>query len=121
MRFSDAIERGNYGDLKDELGDLLLQVVFHARMAEENGYFTFKEVVTAICEKMIRRHSHVFTSTGKQDAAVVRKAWEDIKREERAEKAPGTGGVGLLDDIPNALPALMRAIKLQKPRCGRWI
>jgi MazG family protein len=110
---SDAIERGDFGDLKDELGDLLLQVVFHARMAEETGHFAYKDVVAAICDKMIRRHPHVFSAKGEQSPSGVRKAWEDIKREERAGKASDDKPNGLLDDVPNALPALMRAIKLQ--------
>jgi len=110
---SDAIERGDFVDLRDELGDLLLQVVFHARMAEETGYFAYKDVVASICDKMIRRHPHVFEAKGGQSTAGVRKAWEDIKREERAGKALGAQEKGLLDDVPNALPALMRAIKLQ--------
>ncbi len=110
---SDAIERGDFKDLKDELGDLLLQVVFHARMAEETGHFAYKDVVAAICEKMVRRHPHVFETTGAQSTAGVSKAWEDIKREERAEKGLGAEEKGLLDDVPNALPALMRALKLQ--------
>jgi MazG family protein len=110
---SDAIERGDFADLRDELGDLLLQVVFHARMAEETGHFAYKDVVAAICDKMVRRHPHVFSTKGGQNASGVRKAWEDIKREERAGKAEGGKTDGLLDDVPNALPALMRAIKLQ--------
>ena len=110
---SDAIERGDFMDLKDELGDLLLQVVFHARMAEETGHFAYKDVVAAICEKMVRRHPHVFEAKGGQSTAGVRKAWEDIKRDERAGKGLGAQENGLLDDVPNALPALMRALKLQ--------
>ena len=110
---SDAIERGDFEDLKDELGDLLLQVVFHARMAEETGYFAYKDVVAAICEKMVRRHPHVFEGKGGQTAAGVRQSWEDIKREERAKKNLKGEKISLLDDVPNALPALIRALKLQ--------
>jgi MazG family protein len=110
---SDAIERGNFSDLKDELGDLLLQVVFHACIAEENDYFTYKDVVSGICKKMIRRHPHVFDSTGKKDVVAVRESWENIKRQERTEKIRGTANTGLLDDIPKALPSLTRSIKLQ--------
>ena len=117
----DAIERADYADLKDELGDLLLQVVFHARMAEEAGLFNFDDVVEAIADKMIRRHPHVFSddtsdnSIGKSDtsAAQVKQSWEAIKDRERAEKA-GTDETSLLDDIPQPLPGLTRAIKLQK-------
>lgn len=110
---SDAIERGDFDDLRDELGDLLLQVVFHARMAEETGHFAYKDVVAGICEKMIRRHPHVFGDKGGQDTAGVRKAWEDIKKQERADKGGSSPNSGLLDDVPSALPALMRALKLQ--------
>ncbi len=108
---ASSIEAGDFTSLKDELGDLLLQVVFHAQMASEQGLFNFADVVAAICEKMIRRHPHVFGETGVQSAAGVTHAWEEIKRQERAEKSGEAGG--LLDDVPTALPALMRAIKLQ--------
>jgi ATP diphosphatase len=107
---SDAIERGNLSDLRDELGDLLLQVVFHSRMAEEQGEFAFADVAEAICDKMIRRHPHVFgdaEAIASSQAQTV--AWEDHKKKERSEKS---GGV--LDDVPRALPALLRALKLQK-------
>jgi ATP diphosphatase len=108
---SSAIETRDYTALKDELGDLLLQVVFHAQMAREQDLFDFGGVVEAICAKMIRRHPHVFGSSEVAGASGVSRAWEEIKRQERAEK---TGAPkGLLDDIPSALPSLMRAIKLQ--------
>jgi MazG family protein len=110
---ADAIERGDFEDLKDELGDLLLQVVFHARMAEETGYFAYKDVVVAICEKMVRRHPHVFAGKAANSTSEVRKSWEDIKREERSGKTASDKNTSLLDDVPNALPALIRAIKLQ--------
>ena len=100
---------GDYSALKDELGDLLLQVVFHARMAEEKGLFAFADVVRAICRKMIRRHPHVFGDTSAATPGQVSQNWEDIKRQERASR-PATG---LLDDVPRALPALLRAVKLQ--------
>ena len=110
---ADAIERGDFENLKDELGDLLLQVVFHARMAEETGYFAYKDVVAAICEKMVRRHPHVFEGKHRPNAAGVRQSWEDIKRAEREEKFPDGAKNSLLDGVPNALPALIRALKLQ--------
>lgn len=108
---ADAIERGDRDDLKDELGDLLLQVVFHAQMAEEEGSFAFPGVVRAICEKMIRRHPHVFGDEGERSAGEVKGRWEDIKAEEKAAK--GATQTSILDDVPLALPALVRAIKLQ--------
>ena len=106
-----AIELKDYAGLKDELGDLLLQVVFHAQMASEEGLFAFPDVVRAICDKMIRRHPHVFGTADAGSAGAVRANWEDIKRQERAGKPAKPAG--LLDDVPHALPALMRAIKLQ--------
>ncbi|HTI65949.1 MAG TPA: nucleoside triphosphate pyrophosphohydrolase [Caulobacteraceae bacterium] len=112
---ADAIERGDLADLKDELGDLLLQVVFHARIAEERGDFAFRDVVEAICDKMIRRHPHVFAGERYDSIAAQTESWETIKAAERAEKARG-GGV--LADVPPGLPALARAVKLTK-RAGR--
>jgi MazG family protein len=106
-----AIEMRDYAALKDELGDLLLQVVFHAQMADEQGLFAFPDVVKAICDKMIRRHPHVFGEGPAKTPSAVRLAWEEIKREERAGKP--AKHAGLLDDVPAALPALMRAVKLQ--------
>lgn len=108
---ADAIERGDMDDLKDELGDLLLQVVFHARMAEEAGLFAFDDVANAISEKMTRRHPHVFGDEGERTAGEVKTRWEDIKAEEKAAK--GTAQASILDDVPFALPALVRAVKLQ--------
>jgi len=110
---ADAIERNDLADLKDELGDLLFQVVFHARMAEEAGAFAFDEVARAICDKMLRRHPHVFGDQQVANSAAQTKRWEEIKREERAAaaKAPGDG---VLDDVPGGLPALTRATKLGK-------
>src|SRR5690606_10610453 len=84
---ADAIERGDLDDLRDELGDLLLQVVFHARMAEEAGAFDFGDVVEAITAKMIRRHPHVFARTDATSAAAVRQRWDEIKAEERRARA----------------------------------
>jgi len=110
---ADAIERGDHLDLKDELGDLLLQVVFHARIAEDDGHFAFPDVVEAISSKMIRRHPHVFGDDDARTAGAVRGSWERIKAEERAAKSDGTAPSSL-DGIPRALPALVRAVKLQK-------
>lgn len=108
---ADAIERGDMDDLKDELGDLLLQVVFHAQMAKEEGLFDFSDVVRAICEKMIRRHPHVFGDEEQRSAGSVKGRWEKIKAEEKAAK--GAKQASILDDVPLSLPALVRAIKLQ--------
>jgi MazG family protein len=111
---ADAIERDDMAALKEELGDLLLQVVYHARMAEEAGLFAFADVVEAITVKMIRRHPHVFGSEAERAAGAAPGFWERIKAEERAEKAPRAArGKGVLADVPVALPALVRAIKLQ--------
>ncbi len=117
----DAIERGDLADLRDELGDLLLQVVFHARMAEEQGAFAFPDVVEAITRKLIRRHPHVFGETGTLAPEQVRALWDEIKREEKAERRLAREAMGLpsetreagfLGGVPTALPALTRAQKL---------
>lgn len=119
----DAIERGDLDDLKDELGDLLLQVVFHAQMAEEKDAFAFGDVVEAITAKMIRRHPHVFGDGDPGDAAGVKRRWEEIKAEERAERASRRENhcetpASALDGVPIALPGLARAVKLQA-KAGR--
>ena len=117
----DAIERGDLTDLRDELGDLLLQVVFHARMAEEQGAFAFGDVVAAITRKLIRRHPHVFGSTRDLSPEEVKRLWDEIKAEEKAERkaerarmglSPEAHEAGFLGGIPTALPALTRAQKL---------
>jgi ATP diphosphatase len=105
---ADAIERGNLPDLREELGDLLLQVVFHAQMAREQGAFDFDDVAQGICEKMVRRHPHVFGDQTVDSAAAQTEVWERLKADEKAAK----GGGGSLDDVPLALPALTRAAKL---------
>ena len=107
---ADAIERDDMPALKDELGDLLFQAVFHARMAEEDGLFDFADVAEAISEKMVRRHPHVFGDADMRDANEQTTAWEEQKAEERAAKGHGS----LLDDVPVGLPGLSRAVKLQK-------
>jgi ATP diphosphatase len=137
---ADAIERGDLADLKDELGDLLLQVVYHARMAEEAGAFAFADVVAAVSDKMIRRHPHVFGDADARAAGAAEGFWKRIKAEERALKQaererqrqrqlsaadPSAGSApppasldSLLDDVPRAQPALMRAVKLQDKAAG---
>jgi MazG family protein len=107
---ADAIERGDLDDLEGELGDLLLQVVYHARMAEEAGRFDFDAVASAIADKMIRRHPHVFGETEIESAAAQTLAWEDGKAAERQAKGDGS----VLADLPIGLPALTRAAKLQR-------
>jgi len=106
-----AIADKDWAALRDELGDLLFQVVFHARMAEESGLFDFGDVVEAVTAKMLRRHPHVFGGAEAAADAVAQKlAWEALKAEERKAKAQ----TGVLDDVPLALPALLRADKLQR-------
>lgn len=112
---SDAIDRGDMTALKSELGDLLFQVVFHARMAEEDGDFKFEDVVEAITEKMVRRHPHVFAGMSFEDAEAQTANWEAHKAAERREKAESEGRmVSILEDVPANLPALLRAEKLTK-------
>jgi ATP diphosphatase len=120
---ADAISRGDLVDLRDELGDLLLQVVFHAQMAKEQGAFDFGGVVDAITTKMIRRHPHVFGDDKARGAGMAKGMWERIKAEEKAAKRaariangldPEDHGKGYLDGVPVALPALTRALKLQE-------
>jgi ATP diphosphatase len=111
---TDAIARDDLDDLKDELGDLLLQVVFHARMAQELGAFDFGDVVTAITSKMIRRHPHVFGDVSGHTPNMVKELWEAIKAEEKAERNAKPAHEGALSGIPVTLPALTRALKLQQ-------
>ena len=110
---ADAIARDHMPDLADELGDLLFQVVFHARMAEERGAFTFADVVRGIVDKMIRRHPHVFADARVHDADAQSRAWEDIKAVERAARGRD-GGDDPLADVPASLAPLQRAAKLQR-------
>src|ERR1700728_4818396 len=116
----DAIARGDLDDLRDELGDLLLQVVFHARMAEEQNAFAFGDVVDAICRKIIRRHPHVFADKdGRLTPADVKGAWDRIKAEEKAERAARrpaeeTARKSLLSGVKLGQPALTRAMELQR-------
>ncbi|GAB1408390.1 nucleoside triphosphate pyrophosphohydrolase [Thermomonas brevis] len=108
---ADAIDRGDMADLRDELGDLLLQVVFHARMAEEAGAFAFGDVVAAICDKMTRRHPHVFAGAPVADAEAQTRAWDEHKRAERA--ARGDADASALAGIARGMPEWQRAVKLQ--------
>jgi ATP diphosphatase len=110
---ADAIERAATSELKDELGDLLFQVVYHARMAEETGAFDFADVVDAIVRKMIRRHPHVFGTDAERRAGVTKGFWERAKAKERAESRSGDAQPSVLDGVTLGLPALTRAVKLQ--------
>lgn len=107
---ADAIARGDMGDLKDELGDLLFQVVFHAQMASEQESFNFDDVHQAVCEKMLRRHPHVFADRKIRDSAHQKQVWEEYKTEERKHK----GEHSLMDGIPAGMAELQRSVKLQK-------
>ena len=111
---ADAIARGDMGDLCDELGDLLLQVVYHAQMAQEINAFRFGDVVLAVTSKMIRRHPHVFGSGQIGSQSDVSVNWERIKAEERLAKGKANKPLSALDGVPIALPALLRATKIQE-------
>ena len=119
---ADAIERKDFDDLCDELGDLLLQVVFHARMAEEKGLFSFGDVVHAITAKMIRRHPHVFAVNAADTPEAVKIQWDEIKRQEKAERAERRAKNGITEDfkaghlggVQRSFPALTEALKLQE-------
>ena len=116
---AEAIARGDLEDLREELGDLLLQVAFHARMAEEAGAFDFGDVVHAITAKLVRRHPHVFGDTGALPVAAVNELWDRIKGEEKAARAEhrkraGADPAATLAGVPTGLPALRRALKLQE-------
>jgi ATP diphosphatase len=114
---ADAIARDDLLGLKDELGDLLLQVVFHARMAQEQGVFDFSDVVETLTAKLIRRHPHVFADADGKTATAVKGLWERIKAEEKAGRGEKTAS-GALAGVPIGLPALTRALKLQE-KAGR--
>lgn len=115
---ADAIARGHMDDLKEELGDLLLQVVFHAQMAHEEGLFDFDDVCNRICQKLISRHPHVFGADAASSAEDVLDIWQAAKDREKAAKLAATGSapefVSILDDIPQGFPSLMRAQKISK-------
>ncbi|MGZ5901489.1 MAG: nucleoside triphosphate pyrophosphohydrolase [Reyranella sp.] len=111
---ADAIDRDDLGALKEELGDLLLQVVYHAQMAHESGAFGFADVASAIADKMVDRHPHVFGGARVATAEAQTVSWEARKAAERAAKRAGTEPAGALDGVARALPALLRAEKIQK-------
>ena len=111
---ADAIAREDLDGLKDELGDLLLQVVYHAQMASEQSRFEFADVVDAIARKMIRRHPHVFEDPSRREEFMSTDLWDRIKAEEKAERGDGATSASVLGEVPVGLPALTRAVKLQK-------
>lgn len=111
---ADAIARNDIDGLKDELGDLLLQVVYHAQMASEDGAFRFADVVDAITRKMIRRHPHVFEDASRREEFMSTDLWDRIKAEEKAARGHDVDSKSILDDVPVGLPGLTRAVKLQK-------
>ncbi|TNB47267.1 nucleoside triphosphate pyrophosphohydrolase [Martelella lutilitoris] len=119
---ADAIERKDFDDLCDELGDLLLQVVYHARMAEEDGLFSFGDVVYAVTAKMIRRHPHVFARNEADTPEAVKVQWDEIKRQEKADRAARRAKAGITEDfkaghlgnVQRSFPALTEALKLQE-------
>ncbi len=106
---ADAIDNQDFVQLKDELGDLLLQLVYYTQMAREQNLFDLEDIAATICDKLMRRHPHVFD----KQCVDENKSWEKIKQQERSEKA-GTSSVSLLDDIPSSMPQLLRAKKIQK-------
>ena len=119
----DAIERDDMDDLREELGDLLLQVIYHARLAQEAGSFDLGDVVETVTAKMIRRHPHVFGDDRARSAGMAKGTWERIKAQEKAERearrsamglAPKSASDSLLDDVPRAMPGLLQALKLQQ-------
>lgn len=109
----DAIERNDLDDLRSELGDLLLQVVFHSQMASEQGLFSFEEVAATICDKLVRRHPHVFGDTVFANEAEQLHAWEQFKADERREKTKSETQISVLDGVPASLPALLECEKIQ--------
>jgi ATP diphosphatase len=111
---ADAIERQDFEDLEGELGDLLLQVVYHALMAKEAGHFDFESVAARIADKMVRRHPHVFGTAEVDSAAAQSLAWEEAKAAKREQKQATGGDPSILADVPHGLPALTRAAKLQR-------
>ncbi len=106
----ETIDNEDFSHLKEELGDLLLQIVFHTQLAEKEGHFDFNEVVTAICDKLVRRHPHIFAQTGQTDSDTVLKNWEQIKLQEKGGPEKAT----IMSDLPPTLPALLQAEKVQE-------
>ncbi|MEW8506994.1 MAG: nucleoside triphosphate pyrophosphohydrolase [Candidatus Thiodiazotropha sp.] len=111
---ADSIQRGEMAELRDELGDLLFQIVFYSQIAKEEGHFDFSDVARGICDKMIRRHPHVFSNAAYEDAQALRHAWEQQKAEERTQRKQASDQTSHMDGVAHALPALIRAEKLQK-------
>ena len=110
---ADAIQRGDMQELRAELGDLLFQIVFYAQIADEEGHFSFADVANGICDKMVRRHPHVFADAGYRDDEALRQAWENQKQREREQHGVAEGS-SQMDGVARALPALIRAEKLQR-------
>ena len=108
----DAIERRAWPELRDELGDLLLQVLFYAQMAQDAGYFRMQDVAEALSAKLVRRHPHIFGDAEATDADAVLRNWEQIKREERKASGVGDDGGSALDSVPRSMPAMLEASKL---------
>lgn len=115
---ADAVARGDMADLRDELGDLLLQVVFHARIAEEDGHFDFGGIVEAITAKLIRRHPHVFGAVGPVAPEAVDALWQEIKAAEKSARPDRVAAPSVLDGVPLAMPSLMRADRLARRAAG---
>ena len=111
---AEASYENDMDKLCDELGDLLLQVVFHSQIAYELGDFKLEDVIAAVCDKMIRRHPHIFSNKKEKDITSIRKTWEEIKQQEREEMSKDGDFLSMLDGVSNNLPALMRALKLQQ-------
>ncbi|MEW8563504.1 MAG: nucleoside triphosphate pyrophosphohydrolase [Candidatus Thiodiazotropha sp.] len=111
---ADSIQRGDMAELRDELGDLLFQIVFYSQLAKEDGHFDFNDVASGICDKMIRRHPHVFSDARYENEQELRHAWEQQKAEERTQRKDPSGQTSHMDGVAHALPALIRAEKLQK-------
>ena len=115
----DAIERQEWADVRDELGDLLFQIVFYSQLGKEQGLFEFEDIAGAMCDKLVRRHPHVFGEKDADGNPLEKADWEGIKAQERAAKAKPDAELSILDDVPTSLPALGRAAKLQK-RCAHF-
>jgi MazG family protein len=111
---ADAIQRGEMTELRDELGDLLFQIVFYSQIAKEEGHFDFNDITSGICDKMIRRHPHVFSDKQYENDDALRHAWEQTKAEERNQRNKPSKPASHMDGVAHALPALLRAEKLQK-------
>ncbi len=110
----EAIYDSDMDKLRDELGDLLLQVIFHSQIARERDDFRLEDVISAVCDKMIRRHPHIFSKKDGKNTSEIRKTWEDIKQQEREQLTKHKKSISLLDGISTTLPALTRAMKLQQ-------